>query len=472
MTRHLATLSERRWWQRWSVRLGVVVLVALAGYLYLIELPNLRVRAALARLDREDPGWRFDDIVAARPEVPADANSARVVVATVDLLPARWPAFELEHAFSDVPPEQRLRAADFGQVCNELGELDAALAEARKLADLPRGRYALGHPSLNDYPPAWHNDLQKGRAVVRLLHLDTLRRADEGDGAVALADCRAMVNVARSVGDEPTGMAVMLRAVYATVACNAAERVLAQGEPPPAELSALQQALEGEDANSDLWQALRGERAILNDVATAIESGQMPPPGRLSLSEWDFPPDLSGPFLRNQCRKEHPVLLSFLTRFVEASRLPPGADRRAEKAIEAEIGALEQSAILVWRLAPGLARVANAHRYKQAHVRSQIACLAAERYRRAHGRWPNSLADLVPTELSAVPVDPFDGQPLRFRRSAEGVVIYSVGMDGKDDGGTLYDGPRSIEPGADLGCRLWDVNRRGQPPPATSGRAP
>ena len=41
----------------------------------------------------------------------------------------------------------------------------------------------------------------------------------------------------------------------------------------------------------------------------------------------------------------------------------------------------------------------------------------------------------MPLYLNAVPADPFDGQPLRFKRLSKGYVIYSVGSDGRDDGG-------------------------------------
>jgi hypothetical protein len=91
-----------------------------------------------------------------------------------------------------------------------------------------------------------------------------------------------------------------------------------------------------------------------------------------------------------------------------------------------------------------------------------VAALAVERFRLARGRWPESLADVVPEVLAAVPADPFDGQPLRYRRTAGGVVIYSIGPDGADDGGTFrYDPPRS---GPDVGCVLRDAGRRRQPP--------
>ena len=59
-----------------------------------------------------------------------------------------------------------------------------------------------------------------------------------------------------------------------------------------------------------------------------------------------------------------------------------------------------------------------------------------------------------------MPADPFTGGPLRFRRLDDGIVIYSVGADRKDDGGDL--GPSQNKSGKDIGFRLWDVSQRRQ----------
>ena len=43
--------------------------------------------------------------------------------------------------------------------------------------------------------------------------------------------------------------------------------------------------------------------------------------------------------------------------------------------------------------------------------------VAAERFRLASGRWPESLAELAPAYIDAIPGDLYDGGPLRLRRS-------------------------------------------------------
>jgi hypothetical protein len=59
--------------------------------------------------------------------------------------------------------------------------------------------------------------------------------------------------------------------------------------------------------------------------------------------------------------------------------------------------------------------------------------LALRAYQLTHGNLPPDLSALVPEFLNEVPVDDFDGQPLRY--SAERKIVYSVGKNLKDDGG-------------------------------------
>jgi hypothetical protein len=59
--------------------------------------------------------------------------------------------------------------------------------------------------------------------------------------------------------------------------------------------------------------------------------------------------------------------------------------------------------------------------------------LALRAYQLTHGNLPSDLNALVPEFLDAVPVDDFDGQPLRY--SPDRRIVYSVGQNLKDDGG-------------------------------------
>lgn len=70
-----------------------------------------------------------------------------------------------------------------------------------------------------------------------------------------------------------------------------------------------------------------------------------------------------------------------------------------------------------------------------ATLRLLAAELALRAYHERHGNYPEQLAQLVPDWLSHTADDPFSGQPLVYRREAERFVLYSVGPNGKDEGG-------------------------------------
>lgn len=62
---------------------------------------------------------------------------------------------------------------------------------------------------------------------------------------------------------------------------------------------------------------------------------------------------------------------------------------------------------------------------------------ACSRFYIKHGRYPRRLNELVPAYLPKAPIDPIDGQPLRYRLNEDGsAVIYSIYLDREDDGGT------------------------------------
>ena len=71
-----------------------------------------------------------------------------------------------------------------------------------------------------------------------------------------------------------------------------------------------------------------------------------------------------------------------------------------------------------------------------AQVRVARTAIAIERWRLAHNdNTPDSLAELVPNFLPAISTDPFDDQPLRYKKLARSYVVYSIGSDFTDDGG-------------------------------------
>ena len=85
---------------------------------------------------------------------------------------------------------------------------------------------------------------------------------------------------------------------------------------------------------------------------------------------------------------------------------------------------------------PDMSRFLETEANKEARVRATLTVIAIERWRRNHeNRLPDSLADLTPNFLPSVPIDPFDERPLRYKKAANGYVVYSIGPDFTDNGG-------------------------------------
>jgi hypothetical protein len=84
--------------------------------------------------------------------------------------------------------------------------------------------------------------------------------------------------------------------------------------------------------------------------------------------------------------------------------------------------------------------------------------LALEAYRARNGNYPSALNELTPDILAQLPIDPlspngeFKYRLLSTDASGPGFVLYSVGADGQDNGGTAAPKPNeALDPGQGKG---------------------
>lgn len=97
---------------------------------------------------------------------------------------------------------------------------------------------------------------------------------------------------------------------------------------------------------------------------------------------------------------------------------------------------------LTGMLTPAFGRIRTLQCETITFIRITRAYLALFQYRAAHGAFPATLDALNLDGLS----DPFAQGPLHYRAEGEGFIIYSVGPDGKDDGGTWRSPRRNSDP--------------------------
>jgi hypothetical protein len=103
----------------------------------------------------------------------------------------------------------------------------------------------------------------------------------------------------------------------------------------------------------------------------------------------------------------------------------------------------------------------------QTQQQMALAAIAIERYRLKKGHIPSELSALVPEYLPIVPRDNMDGKALRYRLAPNGgFQLYSVGQDGKDNGGDP-----TLRPGTSHYAQIWDGRDAVWPTPATPEEA-
>jgi hypothetical protein len=456
--------------RRWIIAAACLLQVGalpVGGYFYLAWQQEQELNALLAELERTDPHWRFDELMADRPVVPDAENPALVVMKVQALLrpggydigPNNSRLFDELHS-----PVARLNEPQIAALRESFTRHGAALKLARTLKDFNgEGRYPI--TPAPDYLSTNLDPLQRCRGVMWMLQNDAMLRAEAEDGAGAMESCRACIVVARSIGQEPYLVAGLIRFAGRAIALSALERALAQSEPPAAELAAMQGLVAREIEARVMVETLRGERAGEEILLRMHKDGKVkltafltggPPGPKSGITEWlldRLPTRVAG---------GQPELLRLMTLNVETAKMPVEMQGPAFAAIEQE--ADSSSAAFVRLLMPAIAKVTLAHRRSQALMRCGLVGIAAERYRIAHGHWPAALADLCKDGLLPMaPADPFDGRPLRLKVLPDGVLIYSIGMDGVDNGGTI-NRENPMAPGTDLGFQLWDVRARRQAP--------
>jgi hypothetical protein len=87
-------------------------------------------------------------------------------------------------------------------------------------------------------------------------------------------------------------------------------------------------------------------------------------------------------------------------------------------------------------LIPNIGKAEQNTARNQNTANEALAVCALERYRIAHGSYPVSLDALAPQFIDKVPGDVINGGQLQYRRSQDSFVLYSLGWDERDDGGS------------------------------------
>jgi hypothetical protein len=304
------------------------------------------------------------------------------------------------------------------------------------------------------------SDIQNFRAVGRAFCVRAMWHAGEGRPSEAWNDLLFLMKYARVIAKRPTVVNQLVAIAMNTQALEQIVILLHHGDPD-SELAQqiLADLVRLSDASSIVWAFDVGERMTLADAAIRISRDSKE---WLTLTDGD--------------REEFPLLLSFrlnwnqilrdsnhwIDRLIVGCRLPNAKQRRIymnefnqdleslsihELARQKLLGVIFKTSVrteffsIIFQkiMLPALNAAVIAE--DRSNMLIDLARVAAELaiHHAKYDEYPHTLYDLKPVQ-DLLPFDSYSDEPLRYIRKDDGYLLYSTYANGKDDGGTNYDG--------------------------------
>ena len=331
---------------------------------------------------------------------------------------------ELPPRTEPLPAEMKTLVAEYISDNNEALELfhkAAGIEHCRYPIDLSAG-FATLVPNLSEM-----------RNAVRLLELEAVLHAENGDGPAATLSAISSFGIARSLAKEPVTISQLVRSGCQNIAISTVEQVVNRTELTDEQLIELIERVRESERLSDISRAFVGERcvgiAFIRDpegIYPGLMGGNIPVLVRPVLALYKSV---------GMAEADAIIYLDLMDGYMKSTRLPLHERQKAVDAVSAKIQSISKVHVLLHEIIPALSRVTTLELRTIAHLRTADAALAVQRYRLAAGKLPDKLANLVPTYLQSVPKDPFDGNELRYKKLETGFVVYSIGEDLSDEGG-------------------------------------
>ena len=337
-------------------------------------------------------------------------------------------------------------------VLEALSDYNEVFEELRSASRRPHSRFNIRYDEPNPAAILLPH-LSKVKQFCLVLQLRASAEVALGHTDDAHNDLDLMFSLTDASRDEPILISQLVRMSELQLALQPLAEGLGQWSEP--QLRALQERLRKFDFCADVKHALEAERAFFgcgmieyvrrspNKIRLMDELGRVgdSPDGSVQVgalltvapSGWLYFEQLSLSRDFDQC------LLPLIE--VTARQIRPGAVRESEDAVARITAGTPVSRFLHHQffsalLLPALSRVSQKTAFAQTAVDTASVACALERYRLAHGQFPDSLEKLTPQFIASLPHDLINGNPLTYRLNPDShYLLYSVGWNETDDGG-------------------------------------
>ena len=375
-------------------------------------------------------------------EQPPDGdNAARAYVEAFDALADVGDNAEHLPVLGDAELPHRTEpiAYEMRQAISRHIEANAAALELTEhAAGRPRCRFPI---DLRNGLDTERPHLPQLRQTVRLLMLQAVLAAHEQMKNAVYRALSTQLALVHALDDEPTMVSQLTRFDCAAVAVETLEHVLNRTALAPEQLSELIEGFWQLDEVHALARGLTGRRCFVLDAARsggafATYLGSQARWAPITARLWSW----TGVLTHDRADSARWVTQLY---YASQGHFPEGL--QVADAVRAEVAdtvRAEVAAVPGWHsplarlLVASLPAAVETEARHRALMRLAFTALAAEQHGLAHGRPPETLSELVPDILAWAPEDPCVGTAeLLYQRTANGYVVYSRGLDGKDDGG-------------------------------------
>jgi hypothetical protein len=347
-----------------------------------------------------------------------------------------------------------------------LNKYNSVIEELRQASRMRYSRFPLEYDK-DDPAAILLPHLAALKRCSQVLQLRAIAELQNGQSEQALDDVKLMLRLAEAVRTEPFLISHLVRIAILQIALQPIWEGLMEYKWSDKQLADLNQELSRLDFVADYKLSMHGEMGFQDGIIRYLKQH----PGQFvnmtsygndnthrSSAEMVVIVCLrlhlvpSGWFYQNQLHCAQAMEDFYLPAGdVQHQTIDPARIRRADAAVEGERQNLSPFNILESLMLPALGSAAEKFAYVQSSVDlARVAC-ALERYRLAHGKYPESFNALTPQYSERLPHDVIGGAPLTYYQTVDGeFLLYSVGWNEEDDAGAFAfkkDGKVDIENG-------------------------
>jgi tetratricopeptide (TPR) repeat protein len=337
-----------------------------------------------------------------------------------------------------IAPQAQMPTKD---VLLALSKFDSAVEELRQASQRPYSNVPLNYQDGFNSALKLNSYFMAIKRCTQLLQLRANAELADGQSAKALDDVKLLLYLNNSLRTSPFLISHLVRAAIVPYELQAIWEGLAEHKWSDEQLISLDAELSRLDFLADYEFVMRGERAFAiasfenqrrtHEVIMPLENDGV------VTNKIPLMPDAY--FYQNElaiAQMQQQWLLPLID--TNARTVLPESLRRANAAFPAENKHFSPYKAQALMLYPALGNMVKKFAAIQSSIDlARVAC-ALERYRLAHGVYPETLGTLSPKFIEKLPHDIINGRPLHYGRSGDGqFILYSVGWNETDDGGEV-----------------------------------